>query len=169
MPPYHAIVWGLCHDFIPSLPSVGGLGSPVVVYHAALCLAQPMRDVTGNASPAQPATASPLQGAQAVCRSDPQTLLCRLCTRRHASSTAAACATWSNALRPPAVHVRSTPPCTSVPMPTARIEAGSGLATCALTVIPAAVPGASSSAPRALAISSKRTAPSCMANGWPWS
>src|SRR6267378_6980538 len=78
MPPYHAIVRGLCHDSTPILLSVGDLGTPVAVCYVALCLAQPRRSGTGNISPAHHAAASTFQGAQAVCRSHPQTLLCCL-------------------------------------------------------------------------------------------
>src|SRR5215470_3129058 len=58
MPPYHPIVRGLCHDSAPVFLPVGGLGTPVAVYHAAHCLAQPMHDGTGNASQAHHAAAS---------------------------------------------------------------------------------------------------------------
>src|SRR5215831_16836163 len=85
MPPYHTIVRGLCHDSIPVLLPVGGLGTPVAVCHAALCLAQPMRDGPGNASQAHRAAASTLQGAQAICRPHPPALLRGLCTGNRAA------------------------------------------------------------------------------------
>jgi hypothetical protein len=81
MPPYHTIVRGLCHDSRPIVLPVGGLGTPVAVCSAALCLAQPMRDGTGNASHAHHAAASTLQGAQAVCRPHPPAPLLLLCAR----------------------------------------------------------------------------------------
>src|SRR6266568_658946 len=76
MPPYHAVVRGCCHDSRPILLSAGSLGTPVAVCHTALCLAQPMRGGTGNASQAHQAAASTLQGAPAVCRPHPPAPLC---------------------------------------------------------------------------------------------
>src|SRR4029453_5499823 len=51
MPPYHAIVRGLCHDSTPLLLSVGDLGTPVAVCYVALFLAQPKRSGTGHITP----------------------------------------------------------------------------------------------------------------------
>ena len=85
MPPYHAIMRGLCHDSIPVILPVSGLGTPVTVCHATLCLTQLMRDGTGNASQAHHAAASTLQGAQGVCRPYPQAPLRGLCTGSRAA------------------------------------------------------------------------------------
>src|SRR5215510_5386514 len=76
IPLFHHRARGLCHDSTPVFLPVGSLGPPVAVCHAARCLAQPMHDGTGNASPAHHAAASTLQGPQAVCRPHPQAPLC---------------------------------------------------------------------------------------------
>src|SRR5215475_8542005 len=67
---------GVCHDSTPFVLPVGGLGTPVAFCHATRCLAQPMRDSTGNVSHAHHTAASTLPGAQAICRPRPQALLC---------------------------------------------------------------------------------------------
>src|SRR5467141_4092819 len=102
MPPYHAIVRGLCHDSTPLLLSVGDLGTSVAVCYVARCLAQPRRSGPGNISPAHQAAASTFQGAQAICRSHPPTLLCCLCTRFHTTSTTPPSAARSDARDPSA-------------------------------------------------------------------
>src|SRR5215510_10437673 len=75
-PPVSPPSEGGCHDATPFVLPVGGLGTPVAVCHATCCLAQPMRDRTGNVSHTHHTAASTLQGAQALCRPHPQALLC---------------------------------------------------------------------------------------------
>src|SRR5262249_19568840 len=71
IPPFHHRARGLCHDSTPVFLPVGSLGPPVAVCHAARCLAQPMHDGTGNASPPHHAAPSTLKGAQPLCRPPP--------------------------------------------------------------------------------------------------
>src|SRR6266699_5212414 len=75
MPSYHTHVRGPYHDVAPCLLPTRHPGLPVTVCYAARCLAQPMRDDTGNASQAYHAAASTLQGAHAVYRLHPQASL----------------------------------------------------------------------------------------------
>src|SRR5215813_12603729 len=53
IPPFHHRARGGCHDSTPFVLPVGDLGTPVAVCHVTCCLAQPMRDRTGNVSHTQ--------------------------------------------------------------------------------------------------------------------
>ena len=163
MPPYHAIMRGLCHDSIPVILPVSGLGTPVTVCHATLCLTQLMRDGTGNASQAHHAAASTLQGAQGVCRPYPQAPLRGLCT---GSRAAPACS-----LPPPPrmVPTQGRPRHVGTsrhfcPHPPVPIGAGSGWAISVPMGIRAVVPGGSCIAWPARATSSQPMAHRCMAS-----
>src|SRR2546428_3507785 len=71
--------------------------------------------------------------------------------------------------RPTDVPARWTPPGIFVPMWAVTIEAGWGWATCAPTAIPMAARGASCTVALVRDTFWRRTARSCMANGWRWS
>src|SRR5207253_238150 len=68
IPPYHPIVWGHCHDSASLLLPARGLGTPVVVCHAASRLVQPRHPAPDEAIHAQHAAPPALQRAQSVCR-----------------------------------------------------------------------------------------------------
>ena len=74
--PYHPMVRGRCHDSTPLLLSARGVGTSVVMCHAALRLAQPRRRGTAETGYPHHTTASTLQRASTVCRADPETPLC---------------------------------------------------------------------------------------------
>src|SRR5438309_10271476 len=75
MPPLHHWVRGACHDCTPFLLPSDGSGTPVVMRHAALRLAQPMHCDATKVSRVHQATASTHQRARTVCGSHPQTPL----------------------------------------------------------------------------------------------
>jgi len=76
MPPYHTIVRGIRHDSTPVFLPDGRLGTPMDIFHAACCLAQPMHCDTAETSGVHPTTAETLQRAEIICRPHPQAPLC---------------------------------------------------------------------------------------------
>jgi len=89
-------------DFAPFLLPPGGSGTPVVMRHVALRLAQPMRCCTAKASRAHQATTQALQRTPTVCGSDAKAPLCPVCARDSPSQSASCYATRSDASNPPA-------------------------------------------------------------------
>src|SRR5712691_9572498 len=126
--PFHHRARGFCHDSTPFLLSVDVAGTPVVVLHAALCLAEPMHCWGTKLSHANPPAPS--------ARESPHPLL--------VSPTSPSVPSVSKILRIPKHPLRchllqcprplgvpgsSTPPGTFVPIAAVRIAAGGGWAT----------------------------------------
>ena len=101
MPPLHNRVRGPCHDSTPLLLSADGPGTPVVLYHAVVPLAQPRWDGTNVIIQAHHNAPQTLQRAQSVHGSHPQAALCCLCPRGHASSPPASYTTRADAADQP--------------------------------------------------------------------
>src|SRR2546428_757548 len=78
MPPYHAIVRGVCYDSAPIFLPDGCLGTPMDLFHAACYLAQPRRGDTTEARRARAyqTPAHPFQRTSTVCGPDPKAPLC---------------------------------------------------------------------------------------------
>src|SRR5262245_32315247 len=101
MPPLHHRVRGPCYDSTPLLLSVDSPGTPVVLYHALLPLAQPRWDSLTAIIPVYHSALQTLQQAQSVRGSHAQAALCGLCPRGHASSATASFTTRADATDPP--------------------------------------------------------------------